>query len=314
MRLDILIGMVRGWKVLKSARLSGMANPRQLSPGIDYSLWPQLKWSRARQLVSELNSRIELWSTSVPRGLIAEISEDRMSVVYRARLPNAAPVFEWSLLLADILHNYRTALDALAWEMAHLEGNKPSATNERKIYFPITTTRAAWLAQARGSLSSVPEDVLERMHSVQPYGVEPVSEGIFLHLHELDIADKHKGLIRAAVSVRDKRQVEYAIALESGESILEHLEGDPWTWLASSEPASDGDPIFEVRTDAPIAEASSRMRLPVAITVENRGVRHDVMNLLVLIDQQVALTFEVIETGSFADALGLRPVPVEHLD
>lgn len=288
-----------------------MTSLRQLSPGIDYSIWPQLKFNRARQLASELDSRIGVWSGSVPRGLTAVIAEDRLSVAFCARLPYPAPVYEWSLILADVLHNYRSALDALAWEMAHLDGGAPSPKNARRIYFPITTSREEWLKQARGPLASIPEDILERLHSVQPYMSLPIEEGIFIHLHELDIADKHKGLIRTAVGARDKSRYSYFVGLEHDAPLFEHIVGDPWTWLAQDGAVADGDALFEIRCDAPIVAASSPMRLPVAISVENRGKQHDVMNLLTLIDQQVSLTFELVETGALASMPGAVPLPVE---
>lgn len=287
--------------------------PRQLIPGADYSNWPHMKWSRARQLTSELNSRIEIWYRNVPRGLDHRIAEDGLSVTFCARLPYSPPVYEWSLLLADILHNYRSALDALAWEMAHLDGKKPKRENERNIYFPLASTREAWVKKARGHLESVPEDILERMHSVQPYAVEPVEDGIFVHLHELDISDKHKGLIRAQVVVRNANQVPFGLVLKGGAALTDHLQEDFWTWLATDEPVADGGAIFEVRTDAPIVSASCNIPLPVSIAVRNRGKQHDVMKLLVMIDKQIALTFELIETGGLTAMPDLRPTPVEHV-
>jgi hypothetical protein len=304
-----------GAGVGRSRTMSRMTTttPRQLVPGEHYSNWPHLKWSRARQLSSELNSRIEIWYRNVPLGLDPRIAEDGMSVTFCTRLPHSPPIFEWSLLLADILHNYRSALDALAWEMAHLDGRKPRPENERNVYFPIAITRESWVKKARGPLESVPEDILERMHSVQPYAEKPVEDGIFVHLHELDISDKHKGLIRAQVVLRDVNQVPFGIVLQDGVPLIDHLPDDFWTWLASDEPVTDGGAVFKVRTDVPIVSASCNIRLPVSIAVKNRGKQHDVMKLLVMIDKQIALTFEIIETGGLKEMPGARPTPVEHV-
>lgn len=289
--------------------------PRILRPGEDYSLWPHLKWAHARQLASQFTQSVELYSTSTTKGLTAQFSGDRRTVTFCARIAHTAPVYEWSLLIGDIVHNYRSALDALAWEAAHLDGRRPHTRHEKQIYFPICTSRSMWTKQVNGPLSSVPPDILERFHSVQPYPVEPAEDGIFVFLNEMDIADKHKGLLRADVIARDKHHIRFKAELENGEDYFLHAEDPPWEWIAGTAPVRDGDPIFRLRSKVPMTSAECDMALPVAIAVSLRGNLHDIFGLLEMIDLQVALTFEMVETGRWADApADLRPVPVDYSD
>ncbi|WP_344376059.1 hypothetical protein [Agromyces tropicus] len=255
---------------------------------------------------------IELYSTSVTKGLTAEFSEDRRTVTFCARIAHAAPVYEWSLLLSDTIHNYRSALDALAWEVAHLDGRTPHPRHLRRIYFPICRTKKDWEEQVKGPLSSVPNDILERLHAVQPYPFVPVEEGIFVILHELDIEDKHRGLLRADVIARDKHHVVFAAELEGGGEFFDHAVNGGWEWIAGTDPVQDGDPIFRIMADVPIQTAESEMALPVSVAVSHAGRLHDVFELLPMIDQQVADTFGMVEAGSVLQRHDLRPATLDY--
>ncbi|MFC9560369.1 hypothetical protein [Agromyces sp. NPDC056965] len=253
-----------------------------------------------------------MYSTSTTKGLTAEFSDDRRTVTFCARIAHSAPVYEWSLLIGDTIHNYRSALDALAWEVAHLDGRAPHARHLRRIYFPICTSRKDWEEQVKGPLSSVPKGILERLHSVQPYPFAPVDEGIFVILHKLDIEDKHKALLRADVIARDKHQVAFKAELENGDEFFDHAVDGGWRWIAGTDPVKDGDPIFQIMADVPIQEAESDMALPVSIAVPHAGRLHDVFELLRMIDQQVADTFEIVETGSVQKRHDLRPATLDY--
>lgn len=287
---------------------------RQLRPGHDMSLWPHLKWTRARQLVRDFYSRVDIQSAGTKKGLTPVIAEDRLSVEFCARLESTLPLQEWSLLLGDVLHNYRSALDALAWELAHLDGNKPDPKVERRIYFPICTTRKQWIDQAHKELKSVPEDMLERLSALQPWGTADPENGIFVVLHELDIDDKHKGLLRATARVRDPNRIEFSVTLEGNAPWAEHIVGDPWEYIGADSPIEDGTPIFRLKTDVPIVEADCYMALPMTLVIDHRGEERDVFQLLDLIDRQTGMTFQLVETGSLLEAPDASPVPVDWED
>lgn len=94
----------------------------------------------------------------------------------------------------------------------------------------------------------------------------------------------------------------------------QNIDGEPWKWLTANRAVKHGDPLFEMRTTVPIKSAESPMRLPVVIAVSNRGEVMDVINVLEMIDQQVSITFEIVETGRLRSAPDLRPTPVEDVE
>ncbi len=279
--------------------------PRILRPGEDYSLWPNMKWARARQLTSELFHSVNVQSASSRAGLDVEISDDKLSATFLVREAASMPTHEWSLLFADVIHNYRAALDALAWEMAHLDGKRPRPQDETRIYFPICTSKTQWEKQAKGPLSSVPSDILRRLYSVQPFHAEPVEQGILVSLHRLDIADKHKGQVEASVSVRERATTHSSFRLEEGHSNTVHESRPPEEWLSDGSPLRPGQPVFRINTGSPIAWAESHMPLPLKLTVELEGREIEIFSLIDTLEKQFAAVFQVVNSGSFPGQPGL---------
>ncbi|GAA1620791.1 hypothetical protein [Leucobacter chromiireducens] len=279
--------------------------PRILRPGEDYSLWPNMKWARARQLASELLHSVSLQSASSRAGLDVDISEDKLSATFSVREAAPKPIHEWSLLFADVIHNYRAALDALAWEMAHLDGKRPRPQDEARIYFPICTSKTQWEKQAKGPLASVPHYILRRLFAVQPFHAEPVEQGVLVSLHRLDIADKHKGQVKASVLVRQGATTYTSFRLEEGYTNTVHESRPAEEWLTDGSPVRKGQPVFRINTGSPIAWAESHMPLPLKLAVELGGREIEIFPLIDTIEKQFGSVFQVINTGSLPDQPGL---------
>lgn len=240
-----------------------------------------------------------MWRASLGAETRAEYSDDSRVVTFYAVLATSAPAHEWSLTFGDIIHNYRSALDALAWSMANLDGNGPDPQYEKQVYFPMKRTFEAFEKESRTKLSSVPDFILGRMERVQPYHVQPgqaVEDGIALILHDLDIADKHKAALETQAVVADKTTYGIAYRPLDRDGWVETAESTFPEWIAPDRAVRDGDPIVRWNFPAPVKEAEIQ-ELPLRLTVHHGGKRHDAFELLGLIDQQVADTFAVIETG-----------------
>lgn len=273
---------------------------RQLRRGRDYPLWPSLKWGHALRHTNTLIHDYMLWRGSLGEETRAEYSDDRRVVTFYATLATSPPAHEWSLAFGDAIHNYRSALDALAWSMANLDDNHPEAQYEKYVYFPMKRTREAFDKEARTKLSSVPGFILERMARVQPYHAKPgeaVEDGIALVLHDLDIADKHKAAIEAQAVAADMTSYSLRIrALNPGVD-FDH-QATSYEWIAPNRGLRDGDPVVRWTFSAPVEEAAIE-ELPLRLIVRHGGKDHDVFELLQMIDTQVGQTFRVIETGRF---------------
>jgi hypothetical protein len=112
-------------------------------------------------------------------------------VVYRH-----APSDLLLMLIGDVLHNLRSALDHLAWSLA---GTRADFYTE----FPIFLDRTRFRASGLRKMHDMPTPAQDIIESLQPYkGVHglPESEPLWL-LQQLDIEDKHHTLNLVAAGV-----------------------------------------------------------------------------------------------------------------
>jgi hypothetical protein len=106
---------------------------------------------------------------------------------------------EWGLLLGDIVHNYRSALDCIAWALVEL-GKRPPHTlteeEQRRVYFPICSTKREFDKTRRRRLPGVGKTEVEIVRSYQPYkaGRWLRDTHPFAVLRELSNSDKHRAV------------------------------------------------------------------------------------------------------------------------
>lgn len=277
-----------------------MGAERELQAGTDYPIWPYLKWGHAVRMADRLTHDFRMWRATLGAETRPEYSEDRRVVTFHAALNSSPPVHEWSLAFGDIVHNYRTALDALAWAMAHLDGNTPDPNVAHRIYFPMKKSEEAFRKTANTTLESVPRDIIGRMEMVQPYHVLPgqrIEDGIALILNQLDIDDKHKAALDVRTIAADRTHYAMSYRFQDRNATVTPEESHP-EWLADDRPLSDGDPVVRWTFEHPVNYANIS-DLPLRLTTFNSSAGSDVFELISLIEQQVAETFAVVETGKF---------------
>lgn len=154
---------------------------------------PFLKMERAARHVSEMMRLVnDYWST-VPVELAKEV-QPTGAVGLRFRIHRTAPR-EISLAFGDVLHNLRSALDHLVWQLVLANGATPTNRN----MFPIAQ-------HSHKQFHKTAEERLQGTHAQVPsivMGFEPWPGGAGIGswlalLHRLEIADKHKLLVPMA--------------------------------------------------------------------------------------------------------------------
>jgi hypothetical protein len=102
------------------------------------------------------------------------------------------PLEEWSLIFGDCIHNLRSALDHLAWQL----DPKPDRETEFPIFLePPHRWPPSCVARMKSGAQTIIDGVQphwETMHSREPQ-IHPLAA-----IHGLDIDDKHKIVIRTA--------------------------------------------------------------------------------------------------------------------
>jgi hypothetical protein len=170
----------------------------------EWSSWPTAKIERARELATTLGVEIETWVTSAP--IEVTISKTSPTVLeVRQRMTSIPPTERWSLAFGEILHNARGALDAMTWELCHLDDKFPD--DPKRVQFPIITNHAprpsTRLNNALEKIRSMPAHHLARIIEVQPIKYKQ-SKNEVDPLELLDFfsnLDKHRGSVEAQLAM-----------------------------------------------------------------------------------------------------------------
>jgi hypothetical protein len=119
-----------------------------------------------------------------------------------------APDPQWSVIVGDCLHNLRSALDYLAYQLVLVSGNKPNESTQfpiRKSSYGARRGRfRRWLggkSQPAEISGGVRDDILKVVQAIQPYNRgNRIGEQLWM-LHQLDVIDKHRQLLLTTVAV-----------------------------------------------------------------------------------------------------------------
>jgi hypothetical protein len=156
----------------------------------------RLKVDRAQMHLDALQSAALKWQGQAPEpSFVVDVEDEgRVHIVRVSGVPEV-PV-AWAGVLGDMLHNLRSSLDHLAWQLVIAGGGEPN----RHTYFPILKKRAD--RSVTSALKGAPVEAVERIRELQPY-VRCASQAEFrndaLHMiQSLNIADKHRLLVLCA--------------------------------------------------------------------------------------------------------------------
>ncbi|MCA1701809.1 MAG: hypothetical protein LC808_00475 [Actinobacteria bacterium] len=158
----------------------------------------KIRWARAH--LAELKQSISRVLAPDRQTFTLERDVQAGDYVLRVHgLPTVDP--EWVLIAGDCLHNLRSSLDHLAWQLVLLDGGQPN----RDTNFPVKQNafnKAGQRAPARIKPHIRRADIRDLVEQMQPYSAPQLpNPGPFVMehplwlLHDLDITDKHKLLL-----------------------------------------------------------------------------------------------------------------------
>lgn len=153
----------------------------------------RLKIKRANHHIENLASAIQDFVAGDFYRLYAETNPEGKRVVTFESTPLPEPL---PLMLGDAIHNLRSALDLMAFELVTFGGGTPSKT----LYFPVSETREKLVASLQGEIKIAGQPICDLiLDTVKSYkgGNDPLWS-----LHQLDIMDKHRLIIPTAGAVR----------------------------------------------------------------------------------------------------------------
>lgn len=278
---------------------------RRLRPGVDVTVRSDLRVARAMALINELAGRIESWNRLRLVWTETILSDDGLLATSELRVASQPPTEEWGVLFGEVLHCLRSALDIAAWEFCGLDGGVPR--NPKVVYFPVCSEQGKWPAWA-DKLSSMPPEILVRVHSVQPFHSTAVGERSSIAvLHELSIEDKHKGLVTARGAI-SQAMMSSTFYLEAGTTL------DPAILEGAGE-LVDGAKVGGFRFSQPAKQhGSSTASVMVRATTELDGDEVDLVPLCNILLRDVNAVLMYLYDGPPSDVTirrDVKPTPGE---
>jgi len=113
-----------------------------------------------------------------------QIEEPNGDLVLRIRIVRAIP-HDWAAVVGDAVHNLRSSLDLLAWQLVERNNGQPS----RDTCFPITSSLQAFEPALRRALAGAHPAAMRMVRLLKPYAGGNL---ILNQTHSLDIVDKHR--------------------------------------------------------------------------------------------------------------------------
>lgn len=170
------------------------------------------KLRRAKEHHSTLKVEFDVWGKEHADALIFHVRRDGPWYVITAN-PVPQPDIRFSTIAGDIIHNLRSALDHLVWQLVLRDGHEPSRRNE----FPICERKERFFNEVKFRKSkpklsvlygiTVDGDAWTIIERAQPYHCVPVSLNRVLILGRLSNMDKHRTLCIQMPFVRDINEV-----------------------------------------------------------------------------------------------------------
>jgi hypothetical protein len=153
----------------------------------------RLKLARAWQQIDALKPDIKAFIATdpyLPRvNFNPQTHELRVSVEVQC-----APDPMWGVRIGEIVHNFRSALDHLVWELVILSTRHAPARGS-KNQFPIFETAAGFDGRGVSQfLRNVRTDAVDLIRSEQPFATGEGERSPLWHLKELSDIDKHRTL------------------------------------------------------------------------------------------------------------------------
>jgi hypothetical protein len=150
---------------------------------------PNLKLQRAAHHIHDLSARCSSFLAEQPFKLLRHDRRRAGETVFRIKAEKPIPA-ELSLVIGDIVHNMRAALDLTIFPMAAPRADKPG-----RIMFPMAkddTPTALADAIKDGRAKFAGKKVLEQIELLRPY---PAGNPILWGIDALDKRDKHQVLV-----------------------------------------------------------------------------------------------------------------------
>ena len=154
----------------------------------------ELDEARVAAHLPELQQRIEEWEALRPlRSTAEQVGPNEVWI--KLEIGAAPPLETLATIFGDAIHNLRSALDSVVWEMATFDGAHPATADaERAVQFPLYDDPDKFKKWGE-RVGSISDELLVRLELEQPYHrVVALAQlgqvDSLVKLHEIDITEQ----------------------------------------------------------------------------------------------------------------------------
>lgn len=151
-----------------------------------------LKIGRAQEHLAFLERERGRFLEGIDRSVVGHFEPEERDYVFR--VASEPPPFEWGLIVGEVVHNLRSALDQMLWQLVLVRGGTPT----NRTMFPIYKDPAKFKRKAHRLTAGVLTEDRAFIKSVQPFE-EGRNWAMIFHplnvLGHLNNVDKHRFLV-----------------------------------------------------------------------------------------------------------------------
>ncbi len=161
---------------------------------------PNEKLARARHHLDSLTRDLNKFMETNPYSIIKEVDAKDGARIWRMKV-NSEPPISLGVVVGDVIHNFRSSLDHLAWQLALLTTNTPHEGTEFPIYKDGGPGQNCFYPRGVKKILSLPQHAQKLIEAIQPYKARNPKDSPLWLLQKISNIDKHR-LVVSFVAAR----------------------------------------------------------------------------------------------------------------
>lgn len=213
------------------------------------------KIRRGEEHLEAIDAEVQAFLKGHPYRPVAEFDPQSGENIVRVRVISE-PSSRLAAIIGDCVHNLRSCLDHLAWQLVLANGEHPDSRTE----FPVFKDRDVYENRSASKVRGIAPEMLAIIESLQPYNApDPTGEPLWI-LHDLSRVDKHQELHVVGGTIQG---TSHALLTQGGDIDLVYVRPDG--------PFEDGAVVQRVRLDPADAKVDVHFGVAYAMHFEPGG-------------------------------------------
>jgi hypothetical protein len=218
--------------------------------------------ARATEQAVAVQNELMRFTESDAHKLVPEKNADGTEHYLRVHFEPQVDFVRAGILFGEFVHQLRSILDNLAWQLVLCSGNTPDSATEFPIFRNLDKFRRDAPRKMRGMEPAICAEI-ERYQPFKSRRNNPEATGLWF-IHDIDIMDKHRVIVLVAMGTQKGK-----------------LSGFPTgSSLKQAARAEHGAIFVTVCLPAPMDRVSLKADLTFAVAINHGNALYEVSNLL----------------------------------